>query len=507
MSSDDQAATDPPDIDDDGQLTDELAGVDAPDEMLHDDDLADDQPAVRSPYPDEAEPVTRSPYPDEAPAQRSPYPDEADADTGPEGWGPDDGGSEPSGASIYPAQVAVGVGAAAGAAAPARTATVYDVADRFEAPEDLPPWYEDEYYDDRDWDRLPRRGNTMLRVVGFLTVLLIVGLVAYRQARGWIDDQLYPPGEPGEELVIEIPAGATTNDIARILGDEDIVANSTVFRYWLRFEDSGDYQAGIYRFRTNSDVDDVKDILEAGPEAVEDTRTFITIPEGLTVAELQDSLLAQLPRFDPNELQQAIADVRRPALFETAPLENSEGFLFPETFDVDDTTDADELGFVTRMVNQFDIVAEEVRLADAQELVGVTPYQALIIASLIEEEALLDEERALMAQVMYNRLELGTPLGIDATIVYLLGGDRELSTSDLETDSPYNTRIYPGLPPTPITSPSRESLIAALNPSEGDLLYYVRTDENGPGSHTFTTNQADFDAAVQICIERDLGCG
>ena len=159
------------------------------------------------------------------------------------------------------------------------------------------------------------------------------------------------------------------------------------------------------------------------------------------------------------------------------------------------------------MTAQFDIVATETGLANPPIGLGVNPYEVLIVASLIEEEAALDEERAKIARVIYNRLDRSIPLGIDATIVYALGGDRELTLSDLAVDSPYNTRLVSGLPPTPISAPGRASIEAALQPAQGDWLYYVRTDESGVGSHTFTVTQEDFNEAVLICIERDLGCG
>ena len=99
-------------------------------------------------------------------------------------------------------------------------------------------------------------------------------------------------------------------------------------------------------------------------------------------------------------------------------------------------------------------------------------------------------------------------LGIDATIVYALEGDRELSQSDLEVDSPYNTRIYAGLlPPSPIAAPGKAIFGRSAKPESGDWLYYVRTDEFGPGSHTFATTNQEFQQAKLICIERDLGCG
>ncbi len=375
-------------------------------------------------------------------------------------------------------------------------------------PPDLPPWYEDEYYDDREWERLPRRFNTAFRFAIFTGIILLVGFLTYNFVRGWIDDQLDPPGEPGAELVIEIPQGATTDDIARILAENDIVANSTVFRYYLRFKDASDFQAGEYTFQLNSAVWDARESLERGPIEVIEERFYVTIPEGLTLDEMQEVLLQQIPSFDPIELGTAINSSETPVVFgEDWVGYIREGIYFPETYDVTDAALEDEQSLLNRMVAQFDVVAQEIGLVDLSSQLGLTPYEILVVASLIEEEAKVEEDRGKIARVVYNRLNIGMPLGIDATIIYALEGDRELSQSDLEVDSPYNTRIYAGLPPGPIAAPGKLSLEAALNPESGDWLYYVRTDEFGPGSHTFATTNQEFQQAVQVCVERDLGCG
>jgi len=375
-------------------------------------------------------------------------------------------------------------------------------------PPDLPPWYEDEYYDDEEWDRLPRRSSTTFRVGAFLGILLVALLVAYSFVRGWVDDQLDPPGEPGDELVIAIPQGATTNDIARILGDQGVIANSTAFRYYLRFKDTPDFQAGEYTFAANSAVWDVRDILEAGPvTSTDDSRVFVTLPEGFTVVEIRQALLDQLLLFDATELDSALASLALPALFADRALDNLEGLLFPETYDVDETTAANEQSFLDRMVAQFNVVAAETGLATPPFELGLSSYELLIVASLIEEEARADEDRAKISRVIHNRLAQGMLLGIDATVVYALGGDRDLSAADLDSDSPYNTRKFAGLPPTPIASPGRKSIEAALNPEPGDWRYYVLTEENGPGTHTFSVTLAEHDQAVLVCIERNLGCG
>jgi len=375
-------------------------------------------------------------------------------------------------------------------------------------PRDLPPWYEDEYYDDREWERIPPRLNTAIRFAIFASVIIIIGFITYNFVRGWVDDQLDPPGGLGAELVIEIPQGATTDDIARILAENDVVANSTVFRYYLRYKNASDFQAGEYAFQMNSAVWDARESLERGPIEIVEERFFVTIPEGLTLQEMKNILLQQVSSFDPSELELAINSSQTPAVLGEEWLGLiREGIYFPETYDVAEDSLEDEQSFLNRMVAQFDVVANEVKLADLSIALGLNPYQILIVASLIEEEAKTEGDRGKIARVIYNRLDLGMPLGIDATIVYALEGDRQLSQSDLEVDSPYNTRIYAGLPPSPIAAPGKLSLQAALNPELGDWLYYVRTDEFGPGSHTFATTNQEFQQAVQICIERDLGCG
>ena len=134
------------------------------------------------------------------------------------------------------------------------------------------------------------------------------------------------------------------------------------------------------------------------------------------------------------------------------------------------------------------------------------PYEVLVVASLIEEETKVDAERPMVAQVIYNRLRQGIALGIDATSRYeaeIAGRDRE--DIDFESDSPYNTRRHLGLPPTPIASPGRASIEAALNPADGPWIYYVLEDADG--HHFFTESDSEFLAAKQRCHDNGLGCG
>jgi UPF0755 protein len=183
---------------------------------------------------------------------------------------------------------------------------------------------------------------------------------------------------------------------------------------------------------------------------------------------------------------------------------SSEGILFPETYEVPD--EIDERGVLELMVGQLDQTMSELGVESAQERFNLTPYEVLIVASLIERETRVDSERPMVARVIYNRLSQGIALGIDATSCYEKGEQPcVLTTSDLESDSPYNTRFRLGLVPTPIASPGRASIEAALNPAEGSWIYYVLQDADG--THFFTDSASEFEQKKIECREKGLGCG
>ena len=177
-----------------------------------------------------------------------------------------------------------------------------------------------------------------------------------------------------------------------------------------------------------------------------------------------------------------------------------EGFLFPDTYEfVKKGLDAEAI--IRRMLDQFDAEATELDLAAGAKELGLTPYEVVIVASMIEREAQVDADRATIAGVIYNRLAAGQTLGIDATLLYGdPSPDGKLSGADLATDSPYNTRINAGLPPTPIASPGRASLEAALHPEQTDYFYYVLCPPDGRGVHRFALTYDEHLANVRECL-------
>lgn len=218
----------------------------------------------------------------------------------------------------------------------------------------------------------------------------------------------------------------------------------------------------------------------------------VVIPEGFTMKEVAKRVAKSTGgRIDEDEFMDATRRFARQTgkyWFLADAKGNLEGFLFPKTYEFDSHTSAEEA--VQVMVEQF---AKETSSLDwsRANANGVSPYQAVIIASMVEKEAKLPEERPIIASVIYNRLKLGMNLQIDATIQYALKERKSaLSRQDLEIDSPYNTYKFKGLPPTPIANPGLDSVRAALYPAQTDYLYYVLTSSEG--RHSFTRDYDEF---------------
>ena len=361
------------------------------------------------------------------------------------------------------------------------------------------PWAEGEW---DDWHPPSHTGRKL-----FIAFLVLLALLAAGAFVAWnqVQDRIDPPGPPGEAIELEIPSGSTTEDIGALLVDNDIITSSTIWNYWTRLQSVGPFQAGFYEFRQNSSFDEAVAVLDEGPRPPQLER--VTIPEGLTVSEILPRLAdpeTGVERWSLEALQAALDSGEIRSQFQPEGVTSYEGLLFPDTYEIDE--DVDEAGFLRRLVAETDarLIALDVE-AKAGAL-GRSPYEILVIASLIEEETRVPEERAMVARVVYNRLEQGTPLGIDATSRYeaeISGRDRE--DLDFESDSPYNTRRVAGIPPTPIAAPGQASLEGALNPAEGNWIYYVLQDEQG--NHFFTDSFDEFNRAKAECARLDLGCG
>ena len=374
---------------------------------------------------------------------------------------------------------------------------------------DEPPeyWEEDEWDDDAEYEVLRPQSSRGRRVLTVLLVVVLIVVLVVGAAGFYVRGRLDPSGEPGEPVVFVVETGMSANAVASKLEDEGIIVDAQVFRAYLRYRGTEGFQAGNYDLFEDMAAWDVVDALEAPPRPPDSV--VFEVPPGLTVAEIPAAIADDIPSFDPAVIFGLLTGgTIRPALLPPeAP--SLEGFVFPDRYDI--LLGQGPEAAVTRMVQQFDAVAADLDLVNRAAALGRTPYEIVTIASLIEEEYGIPEEMDQIARVIYNRLEMNEPLGIDATSRYeaLLAG-RDRNDIDLESDSPYNTRRQAGLPPTPIAQPSRAALEAALAPADGPWIYYVRdpdTSRTPAGGHFFTASARDFAEVKADCEAANLGCG
>ena len=345
-----------------------------------------------------------------------------------------------------------------------------------------------------------RRRRWPVVLLGLIVVLVIAAGGALVWVRGQLD-----PGGPQDPVAFSIPAGATTTDVVDLLASAGVVRNAGLFSLYLRFSGGGSFEAGDYNgLTTNQSASSVVDLLKAGPLPPEVAR--ITIPEGLWLTEIRERVLATFPEMDPADWDTAVATVRSRYQPDGATLE---GLLFPATYEVAIEDRANAAALVTQMVSTFDAVADEVGLDDATATVQaatgleLTPYEVLTVASMVEAETRVESERPQVARVIYNRLIEGMRLDIDATTLYAIGRRTDsLTVDDLANPSPWNTRAVAGIPPSPINSPGRTALAAALAPADGDWLYYVLVDPDG--THFFTRDYDEFLAAADDARARGV---
>jgi UPF0755 protein len=331
------------------------------------------------------------------------------------------------------------------------------------------------------------------RWVALAVVLTIVGLgVAASRYYGWCQDA----SGPQDPLTFEVRDGQSGSEIVDGLSEEGVVRCGLVSKWLMRRSGvEGEFRAGTFELTTNMTPDEAFEVLTTPPQPVPTVR--LTIPEGYRLTQIAERVHETLG-IPAKSFMKAIGSRNwsaPPYLPEDA--ESPEGFLFPETYEF--VEDARPGEVIRELLGQFMAESEDLPWDRAEEL-GVTPYEVVVIASMIEKEAALDEERPVIAGVIYNRLAIPMTLGIDATLLYDdPTPDGQLSFSDLEFDSPYNTRINPGLPPTPIASPGRASLEAALDPADTDYLFYVLCGEDG--HHEFGKTLADHEANRITCDE------
>lgn len=324
--------------------------------------------------------------------------------------------------------------------------------------------------------------NRITRIIILVLAIsfLLIGGFAYY----YITDALKAVDSSNEAMVeVTIPFDSSSNDVSEILEENGIIKNAIIFSYYFKANNESALQAGHYEFSPSMTAEEIVQTIQEGGEPIfVDVDTTITVREGISIEAIALEVSEHTGITDEEFLttvedEAFIADLETqfPSLL-AGILEREnlnytlEGYLFPATYDYFAGMSAEDL--ITEMVATANLNYQ--RLTDDLVNTYLDYHQVLTLASLIENEAITEEDRGLVSSVFYNRLDIGMPLQTDVSILYALNEHKEFVTyEDLEVDSPYNTYMYTGLPPGPVSTPSYMSIVAAIYPTPSDYYYFV----------------------------------
>ena len=329
----------------------------------------------------------------------------------------------------------------------------------------------------------------VLAVIAFFAVPAVKGLLGGEDASA----------TAGQQVTVTIPDGASGDTIASILSENHIVENpKDYYAAVKKLNADMSLQPGTYSFTTLMDATKVVQQLIEGPN---DGSDALTVPEGLTVDQVADRVAQAYGSISKDDfLNQAKASnyVNDYPFLKGVANDSLEGFLFPKTYSLGKKPSADDV--IRAMLDQFNTEYKSLDFAGCEAKikerygVGMSDYDIINLASIVEREGLNAEQRAHVASVFYNRLAGKLDglryLNSDATMMYVTGG--EVTAADLQSDSPYNTYKHEGLPPTPICSPSLEALKATLEPTDSDDLYFYITQDEEYFSQTYEEHQQSW---------------
>ena len=369
-------------------------------------------------------------------------------------------------------------------------------------------WHDDPWdivVDNLDSDTEPhdfREVAPMMRVV----LIAVVCFSLFLGAIGlWYLHKVNPSGGSNIGISFTVNDGDSVSSVSSRLESEGLITSAGVFRWYVGRKGGIELTPGYYTIKPRDHMGNIMKVLSTPPSA---TFVKVTFPEGFTVSQMAKRLAEKTLRLNADLFNVAAQDPAISAAYRPAGQTSLEGLLFPDTYQI--SGDESEGQVVTRMVQLMERVARQEGLDESQDLVGFSPYKTLIIASMIEREAKTEADRAKIARVIYNRLQLGMKLQIDATLYYA-APEGSTFTQAKELDSPYNTYLYKGLPPTPIANPGRASIAAALHPAQDPLqndpickgvakpcryLFYVLSNKDG--SHAFAATLAQHEANIEV---------
>jgi UPF0755 protein len=326
--------------------------------------------------------------------------------------------------------------------------------------------------------------------VTLILLLAIAGFVGHR----WLTNMYTADGPLEQPARVEVPQGASVRSVISQLGKQGVLAEPRAVLLYMRLQGlHPKVKAGAYEFPPRASPAKVFDLLERGIVVLEQ----LTVVEGSTFAEFRKALekhpavLVTLRGKSDAEVMAAIGH----------PNEHPEGRFFPDTYRFAARTSDKEL--LTLAYDSMARVLAQAWEQRKEELPIHTPYEALILASIVEKETGIAQDRPMISGVFTSRLRLGMRLQTDPSVIYGLGDkyDGDIRTKDLSTDTPYNTYTRAGLPPTPIALPGRDSVLAAVRPEETGAIFFVATGD-GSGAHYFSKTLEEHNEAVRRYLAR-----
>lgn len=334
-------------------------------------------------------------------------------------------------------------------------------------------------------------------VIFTLVFLLLAGGSGAYMVRRWYKDNLLAVSADTEVKNITIKSGMGPNSIATMLVSEGIIKNAKAFETYVRGKQlATELKAGVYELSPSMSVQQVVDVLVSGKEA----SSLFTIGPGKRLDQIQARLLKAGYAQKDIDVAMEPSQYKDISIMSELPSGKTlEGFLYPETFSVTKSSTPKEI--VRQSLEQLD-KAISTDMKTAFKARNLTVFEAVTLASVVEKEVPKAEDRKVVAQIFQKRLSIGTPLGSDATYYYasaVFGGE---PFPDL--DSPYNTRIYAGLPPGPINNVSKTSLEAVAFPASTDYLFFVTGDD---GVNHYTNTSAEHEQAVKLYCKISCAAG
>ena len=342
---------------------------------------------------------------------------------------------------------------------------------------------------------IAHRGKGCLAVLVAAAVLAFGGYFVWDRANDFMGRFGEVPDYTGAgraDITVEVPAGATLDVIGGVLLENDVIKSQRAWDAAVKTESRAtSVQPGRYKMKTQVPaITALRLLINPGESRVQ---LRFTIQEGLRLTAQIDALVKGT-KIKKSAYQKALKKPEDLGLPKYAK-GNPEGFLFPDTYEL--TSEATATSTLRQMVTQYKAVTKKVGFEAGAKKIDRKPYEALIVASIIEREVNQDKYRARVAQVLYNRLDKGMPLGLDSTVVYAENLKTNTTTPESRASkSKYNTYRYEGLPPGPISAPGRAALDAATHPEKGKWIYFATVNFD-TGETKFANNEAEFAVIVK----------